>query len=126
MTTVIETTYNTGVFSTSEEYFALRTFWRAFIAQGKHKPVPEAIYTWRQKEPVGYHQVSPLTFEHHLIYLVATGKNVDAAFSSTTQAEKWRVFLHISTRHFDLFEGTIPKEYHEGILQAIKNWCQGK
>lgn len=126
MNTAIETNYNTGVFSTSDEYFALRAFWRGFIAQGKHKPVPQPIYTWSQKEPVGFHQVSPLTFEHHLIYLVATGKSLDAAFSSTTAAEKWRVFLHISKWHFDLFEGTISKEHHESILQTIKNWCQGQ
>lgn len=54
MTTVIENSvYNTGVFSTSEEYFALRAFWRAFIAQGKHKPVPEPMYTWGEKNRWG-------------------------------------------------------------------------
>lgn len=125
MTTAIETNYNTGVFTTSEEYFALRTFWRDFIAQGKHKPVPEPIYTWSQKEPVGYHKVSPLTFEHHLIYLVAAGKSLDA-YSHTTPAEKWRVFLHLSARHFDLFEGTIPKEHQDKIVQQIKDWCRLK
>lgn len=126
MNTAIETTYNTGVFSTSDEYFALRGFWRNFIAQGKHKPVPEPIFTWSQKEPVGYHQVSPLTFEHHLIYLVATGKRLDDAFSSTTTAEKWRVFLHLNVKHFDLFEGSIAKEHQEAIIQTIKNWCRDK
>lgn len=124
--TTIETTYNTGVFATSEEYFALRSFWRQFIAQGKHKPAPEPIYTWNQKEPVGYHKVSPLTFEHHLIYLAATGKSLEAAYSSTTSAEKWRMFLHLSLRHFDLFEGTVPKEHQEEILHTIKNWCRNK
>lgn len=126
MNTAIETNYNTGVFATSDAYFALRSFWRSFIAQGKHKPVPQPIYTWSQKEPVGYHQISSLTFEHHLIYLVATGKSLDDAFSSTTSAEKWRVFLHISPRHFDLFDGTIPKEHHESILNTIKNWCRSQ
>lgn len=125
MNTAIKTTYNTGIFATSEEYFALRTFWRGFIAQGKHRPVPQPICTWNKKEPVGYHKVSPLTFEHHLIYLVATGKSIDAAYSNTTSAEKWRVYLHLSSRHFDLFEGTVPKEHQDEILQTIKNWCRG-
>lgn len=125
MTTVIENSvYNTGVFSTSEEYFALRAFWRAFIAQGKHKPVPEPMYTWGEKEPVGYHRVSPLKFEHHLIYLVATGKSLEA-YSNTTAEAKWRVFVNISPQHFTLFDETVPKEHQDTILRTIRNWCRG-
>ena len=76
------------------------------------------------KEPVGYHRVSPLKFEHHLIYLVATGKSLEA-YSNTTAEAKWRVFVNISPQHFTLFDETVPKEHQDTILRTIRNWCRG-
>lgn len=71
-----------NIFETVEEYKALRTFWKNYYAEGKHRPKPKFPMVDGNGKVVGHHMESDLNMFDHAIYLSATGKSLRKAFGS--------------------------------------------
>lgn len=124
MNTTTETTVrNNSVFETKEEYLAFRSFWRQLFKDKKHLKQPEAFYDWKGKV-AGYHRVSALGLKEHLIFLAASGKNMDKAFE-TMQKHTARNLYGVS-KSFALFGSVIDEKYHKAISDRIEAFLQTK
>lgn len=113
------------VFASKEEYQALRAFWKSFLADGKHKKVAVPFYGCRGAI-AGYHRQSPLTFAHHLTYLAALGKDLNASYGFVRPDHARFTSYTLNRKSFEMFEGTIGEQYQDGILQTIREFLATK
>jgi hypothetical protein len=129
-------TTHTSVFETKEDYLKLRTFWKQFHAEGKHKAVK---VEYQHSKPnssgyydgdMGFHMQSQLTLRQHLIYLAAMGKPLSKALSETTYTETkndikvifgWKL---TAVQPFKLFGDAIDPKYQEAIIARINDFIK--
>lgn len=122
-----------NVFENKEDYLKLRDFWKAFHAEGKHKPVKVEYRTskpfqsgWGNGD-MAFHMESPLTLKHHMIYLAAVGKSLDKAFAPTTySATKEDLSAWVRWKNgiypFELFGDAIDPKYYDTIKGRIQEY----
>lgn len=121
-----------NIFNTKEEYLALRNFWKNYHAEGRQKAVKTPYYSsyTRDKTPVGFHKVSELTRDAHLIYLAAIGKPLDKAFGNASQETLYDMNIKFSTSYyldkFKIFEGNIDHQYFGAIKARILEYLAEK
>lgn len=128
-----------SVFETREDYQKLRTFWKQFHAEGKHKAVP---VEYRTSKPfnsgygdgeLAYHKVSPLTMYHHMVYLAAMGKPLACAFRNVSYHTHLDAIWYVSKGNsygiynkqnnpFALFGDAIDPKYHDAIIERITKY----
>jgi hypothetical protein len=118
-----------NIFNTKEEYLALRNFWKNYHAEGRHKAVSTPYYT-REKTPVGFHKVSELNRDAHLIYLAAIGKPLDKAFGNASPETLADMTFQFSVSYylnkFNIFEGNISPQYFGAIKARILDYLAEK
>ncbi len=135
ITTLQEKPTMTNVFRTKEDYLTLRTFWKQFYAEGKHKPVPVEYNTghydsetrsWKK----AYHMVSPLTRDSHLVYLAAMGRSLDKALGNASPETITEIKGNLKYRGddywFSLFGEALDAEYHDVVLQRLRDYFESK
>lgn len=125
-----------NVFENKEDYLKLRDFWKAFHAEGKHKAVKVEYRTSKPFQSgyangdMAFHMESSLTLTHHLIYLAATGKSLDKAFSEwTTRETKNRLYdwkYWNPNPSFKLFGDAIDAKYHGPIMRRIQEYLDSQ
>jgi len=121
-----------NIFNTKEEYLALRNFWKNYHAEGRQKAVKTPYYSsyTRDKTPVGFHKVSELNRDAHLIYLAAIGKPLDKAFGNASQETLDDMNFQFSTSYylnkFNIFEGNISPQYFGAIKSRILDYLVEK
>lgn len=96
------TTKHNSVFENKEQYLAFRAKWRQLYADGFHKPVRHdyrhgpygynSNREWTDGGP-GFHMESPLTFQHHLIFNLALGRDPSKAFLK--MRDRWEFWYKV-------------------------------
>jgi hypothetical protein len=136
-----------NVFETVEDYQNLRTFWKKFHADDKHRAVKQEYRTskWGASGygdgELAYHKVSPLKSIHHAIYLAAMGKDLKKAFGNMdSDGPNYAMLLNMTwwgklriengmepngTSIWDLFENSIDVKYRLSILQRVYCYLKG-
>lgn len=115
-----------NVFENKEDYLKLRNFWKKLHAEKKYIPVPEpqTRYEYSQHKivEVGYHMVSPLKFEHHLIYLAAMGRDLDKATKGMWLSTITDIRNYFNYSWFSFFGDSIDEKYRDIIWKRIKDY----